>query len=379
MTGDVFDVAIVGAGIIGLAHAMAAARRGKRVVVFDRDAQANGASVRNFGFITVSGQEAGDCWEKARRSCDIWQDIAAAARIPILQRGLVIAAHYPESEALIDAFLASEMGAGCRKIGCDEARRSVPPLRADIRVALYSPHEIRVESRTAIGQLSAFLAERHGVTFRFGEAVREVVSGRVVTAKNVTEAEAIIVCPGDDTTTLFPDRMAEYGVTRCKLQMMRFAPASPVTLQTAVMSDLGLARYRGYADLPEATRLKARMDAERNEARVNGVHLIVTQSADGTLVVGDSHHYAPTPDPFGRSAIDELILDEFDRILELPGRRVIGNWIGTYASADGRWRFTDTPLEGVRLVVVTAGCGASTSFAIGEETIADLFGTQAGA
>ena len=130
MTGDVFDVAIVGAGIIGLAHAMAAARRGKRVVVFDRDAQANGASVRNFGFITVSGQEAGDCWEKARRSCDIWQDIAAAARIPILQRGLVIAAHYPESEALIDAFLASEMGAGCRKIGCDEARRSVPPLRA---------------------------------------------------------------------------------------------------------------------------------------------------------------------------------------------------------------------------------------------------------
>ena len=87
----------------------------------------------------------------------------------------------------------------------------------------------------------------------------------------------------------------------------------------------------------------------------------------------------PTPDPFGRSAIDELILDEFDRILELPGRRVIGNWIGTYASADGRWRFTETPLEGVRLVVVTAGCGASTSFAIGEETIADLFGTQAGA
>jgi glycine/D-amino acid oxidase-like deaminating enzyme len=47
-----YDVAIVGAGICGLAHALAAARLGKRVVVVDREAHANGASIRNFGFIT---------------------------------------------------------------------------------------------------------------------------------------------------------------------------------------------------------------------------------------------------------------------------------------------------------------------------------------
>ena len=55
MTARPYDLAIVGAGICGLAHALAAARRGKRVVVIDRDAQANGASIRNFGFITVTG------------------------------------------------------------------------------------------------------------------------------------------------------------------------------------------------------------------------------------------------------------------------------------------------------------------------------------
>jgi len=60
-----FDLAIVGAGIIGLATALAAARRGLRVVVIDRDAQANGASVRNFGFITVTGQERGAMWSRA--------------------------------------------------------------------------------------------------------------------------------------------------------------------------------------------------------------------------------------------------------------------------------------------------------------------------
>ena len=78
-----FDVAIVGAGICGLAHALAAARRGKRVIVVDRDAQANGASVRNFGFITVTGQQSGDCWRRARRSRDVWVEIATAAGIPV--------------------------------------------------------------------------------------------------------------------------------------------------------------------------------------------------------------------------------------------------------------------------------------------------------
>ena len=41
-------------------------KRGKRVVVIDRDAQANGASVRNFGFVTVTGQERGEMRRRAR-------------------------------------------------------------------------------------------------------------------------------------------------------------------------------------------------------------------------------------------------------------------------------------------------------------------------
>ena len=74
-----FDLAIVGAGIVGLAHALAAARRGLKVVVIDRDAQANGASIRNFGFITVTGQQAGETWRRAKRSRDVWAQIAPKA------------------------------------------------------------------------------------------------------------------------------------------------------------------------------------------------------------------------------------------------------------------------------------------------------------
>jgi len=369
-----FDLAVVGAGVVGLGCAMAAARRGKRVAVIDRDAQANGASVRNFGFITVTGQARGEMWRRAMRTRALWAGLADEAGVAIEHRGLRLTVRRPEAVAVLEAFLKTEMGEGCRLLDPADLRREQPELATPhVLAALWSPHELRVESRVAIPRLAAWLEERHGVSFLRRTAVLGVETGKIETTRGVVEAEAIAVCPGDDLFGLFPERIAAYGVTRCKLQMLRLADPG-FRLSAGVMSDLGLGRYAGYAALPEAGPLRARLQREQPDQLEHGVHLIVVQSADGSLVVGDSHHYATAPDPFAHEAVDRLILDEFETVFGRAAPPVLERWTGTYASAADRTVVIDTPASGVRLVMVTTGAGASTGFGLGEEIVTDLCG-----
>ena len=369
-----FDLAVVGAGIVGLGCALAAAKQGRRVVVIDRDAQANGASVRNFGFVTVTGQASGEMWRRARRSRDVWEEVAIDAGLPILQETLLLPVRRRPSVAVLEAFMASEMADGCRLLSPAELRRRQPELATPgVLTALWSPHELRLESREAIPRLAAWLEERHHVRFLRQTAALEVQTSRIATARGEVRAEAIVVCPGDDLVSLFPDRIAALGLARCQLQMLRLEDPG-FTLSAGVMSDLGLVRYAGYAALPEAGALAACLEAEQPQHLRHGVHLIVVQSADGSLVVGDSHHYGATPSPFASDAIDRLILDEFEAVFGRHAPSVVERWTGTYASAAASSVVLDAPMPGVRLAMVTTGAGASIGFALGEEVAASLFG-----
>ncbi|KTR03194.1 FAD-dependent oxidoreductase [Aureimonas ureilytica] len=373
-----YDLAIVGAGIVGLGMALAAVRQGLSVAVVDRGAAATGASIRNFGFVTVTGQKAGPHWARARRSRDVWAEIAPLAGIPVLHHGLVMPAYREEAAEVLHAFLRTDMGEGCRMIGVSEAATLVPALRLDkARAVLHSPHELRVESREAVPRLADWLAEAHGVTFHWRTAVQAVVPEGLATSAGLVRAARVVVCPGDDLATLYPERIRSAGIRICTLQMLRVAPAHPVRLGAAVMSDLSFARYEGFADLPEAASLGRRLDRDAAEQRAAGIHLIAVQSADGSLVVGDSHVYGDHPAPFASERFDALILSELDAVLDLPNRHVAERWIGTYASATDRTVLVEAPEPNVRLAIVTGGTGASTAFALGEEVVGELFGLGA--
>lgn len=369
-----YDVAIVGAGIVGLAHALMAVRQGLSAIVIERDARPVGASIRNFGFVTVTGQRRGETWRRALRSAQVWAEVAPRAGIAIEQRGLMVIGRRPEAVPVIEAFARTEMGEACTVLTAASAQTRLGAVRPEaLSAALWSPHELRVESRDAIPKLVDWLAAQ-GVRFEFRCAARAVADGVVETSRGHVQAATVVVCSGDDLATLFPENYARFGVTRCILQMLRLeSPGFP--LPAPLMTDLSLVRYRGYADLPESAPLRARLEREQGAHLQHGVHLIAVQSADGSLVVGDSHHYADAPAPFADSAVEQLILDEARATIGVVSA-VRERWTGIYASA-AEDMFRAAPTPRTRHVVVTSGTGASTAFAIAEETFADLFGPSA--
>jgi FAD dependent oxidoreductase TIGR03364 len=369
-----FDVVVVGAGIVGLSHALAAARRGLSVAVFDRDHQANGASIRNFGFVTVTGQREGRTWHRARFSRDIWDRVLPAAGIPMIHRDLTVVARRPEAMAVLESFAESEMGAECRLLGRDALYRTLPMATPGAVGGLSSPHERRIEPRTAIPALAAWLEQAHGVRFFRGVAVRGVESGAVDTTAGRFSAINVVVCPGPDLASLFPERLTALGLTLCKLQMLRVA-APGWRLPAAVMGDLSLVRYDGYLTMPGVPELRRVLIEEAGDALDNGIHLIVVQSADGSLVVGDSHHYAETPDPFAPAGVERIILREARQLLELPADLpVIERWTGIYPSSSDHPAILEQPAPDILLSLVSSGTGMSTGFALGEEGIATLLG-----
>jgi FAD dependent oxidoreductase TIGR03364 len=370
-----FDLVVAGAGIVGLAHALAAARRGLRVAVIERDARACAASVRNFGFITISGQEEGITRERALSSRNTWEEVALAAGIPILQRGAFVVARRDEAMQVLAQFAATPSGSGCALLDPVQARGRWPGLATPVAGALWSPHEIRIEARGALPALAHWLEESHGVTFLWQTEMRGIDGATVRHAGGTLEADAVVIAPGANVAAFAPELARRVGLRICKLQMLRLA-APGFVLPGVVMSDLSLVRYGGFAAQPAAQGLRARLAVECAQQLEHGVHLIVAQGADGTLVVGDSHHYGDVADPFASAAVDHLMLEELGKLLTVPTPRVLERWNGYYPVADVQPVVNEELAPRVRLVTVTSGTGMSTAFAIGEETVDQLFGTR---
>lgn len=368
-----FDLVVAGAGIVGLAHALAAARRGLRVAVLERDARAASASVRNFGFVTISGQDEGETRARAMRSRDVWLEVSAAAGIEVHQRGALVAARRAEAMAVLEQFVAGPMGAGCAILDPAEARKRLPQLAQPLAGALWSPYELRLEAREALPSLARWLEEHHGVSFAWGVEMHGVEAGLVRHSGGAMEGDAVVVAPGTNVAGFAPERAKRVGLRQCRLQMLRLA-APGFALPGVLMSDLSLVRYGGFAAQPSAAALRSRLEAECAEELGHGVHLIVAQARDGTLVVGDSHHYADHAEPFASEAVDALILGQLRSTLALADARVLERWNGYYPVADVAPLVRETLAPRVELVTVTSGTGMSTAFAIGEETIAGLFG-----
>ncbi len=104
MTNQHADVAVVGAGIVGLAHAYLAGKKGRSVVVFERSPKILGASVRGFGLISPISQPPGAAYQMAMASGEIWMELLQSARLPYHPTGSLHLAYHQDEFDVIREF-----------------------------------------------------------------------------------------------------------------------------------------------------------------------------------------------------------------------------------------------------------------------------------
>jgi FAD dependent oxidoreductase TIGR03364 len=375
-----YDDAVIGAGIVGLAHAYHLARRGRKVLVLERDRAAMGASVRNFGMLWPIGQPAGELRSLARRSLSSWRDVLDSSGLWHRRTGSLHLAYREDEARVLDEFLAASVGRDepFEWLDADAVRELAPRVRPDgLLGGLWSPEEVCVDPREVIAGLPAWLGRSHGVAFRFEEPVVDVQPGCVTARGGRFEVGRVWVCSGDEMRALFPELLAGAGMVRCKLQMMRSQPMGPEgSIGPMLAGGLTLRHYAAFRDCPGLEALKERVARESPWFDRYGIHVMVSQNGRGELTIGDSHEYGDEIDCFDKAEIEARILDYLRGFLDVTGLEIASRWHGTYAKHPTRPYVVLSPCAGVLAITGIGGAGMTMSFGVAATVVEHALGPE---
>jgi FAD dependent oxidoreductase TIGR03364 len=373
-----YDVAVAGAGILGLAHAYQLARRGMRVIVFERHRRAQGASVRNFGMIWPIGQPLGRMYQLARRSREIWLEVVRASGLWHQQTGSLHLAYHDDEAQVLSEFAGEAVPEDrpCELLTPAQVAAGFPAVRqSGLRGALWSPVELTVDPRQIIAELPHWLTRTFGVDFAYETTLLGYDGRLLVTTNGDWSAQRLVICTGADSRELAPTAFANSGLVPCKLQMMRTqAYGDRFRVGTMLAAGLTLRHYSSFAKCPTLPALVRRLDADLPEYHRFGIHVLVSQNKSGEIILGDSHEYGDDIEPFDKAHVDELILDYLRTFVTIPDMTIAARWHGIYVKHPTEPYLVAYPGPETLAVTGVGGAGMTLSFGLAERTVSDWLG-----
>ncbi|MFJ2619292.1 TIGR03364 family FAD-dependent oxidoreductase [Glutamicibacter sp. NPDC087344] len=368
------DVLVVGAGIIGLAHAARALDAGYSVTVIDRDHQAVGASVRNFGHACITAQ-SGELYDIAQQGRPLWLEYAQRAGFWAAEAGaVVVAASETELQVLTELSTAREPGQvtllSAAQVAAELGREDAAGIIGGARLR----DDLRVDPRVTVAKLAAWLDCQDGGAVRWNTAALGFGPGehrrtRVMTSRGPLEADQVFVCVGHDVDYLYPQLAADHKIRRCALQMARSTPNQPMDLGPAILTATSMLRYEAFTEGPSADKLRAEVAQNQPHLQQIEANVMFTQRPDGSLLLGDSHSYDLTQPPFLAESTTASLLQSIEKILG-TSVEIEERWQGVYASSEVGPLLIAEAAPGVTVVSVTAGVGMTLSFGLAERNIA---------
>ncbi|MET0454041.1 MAG: TIGR03364 family FAD-dependent oxidoreductase [Mycobacterium sp.] len=363
-------VTIIGGGILGTAHALEAVDRGHRVTHLEREVEARGATVRNFGLVWVSGRADHEL-AASLRSRELWEQIGA--RIPgvgFRPAGSLTLLRTPREVAVAEqvATRADAEARGFELVDSERARAINPALRGKFVAALHCSRDGAVESRQAMPAIREHLDATGRYEFLPGTEARAIDGTTVRDDRGRRhEGDLVLLCPGAAHGGLTRDVAGELPVRRVRLQMMQTDPlGEPLT--TAIADGDSFRYYPGFA----GTALDTLRDNEPQDP-VAGEHrmqLLCVQRLHGGLTIGDTHSY---DEPFAFDTDDApyaYLTSLVEEFLGRPLPPIRRRWAGVYSQCvdPGELVSRTQTAEGVWVVTGPGGRGMTLGPAIAEQT-----------
>ncbi len=380
MTNDKYDVVVVGAGIMGIAHAYHCARAGLRVALAERHEAPRGATVQNFGQIVPSGMSSK--WQRlGRRSLQTYRQIQQTFDISARQQGSIYLASDDQELTLLEEMAAinrqndypSELWTA------RQCRFRYSSLRADYcRGGLFFPGEINLDPRVAGRRIIEYTVQTYGLTYLPRTTIREV-SGthggvRLTTSQGrMLHAGKVFICSGSEFQLLFPHYFAQSDLLLVQLQMLQTVPQPTVKIPGSVLTGWSIRRYESFRECPSYEGIKATEDRDSYQMR-QGVHILFKQAADGSVIIGDSHRYAKVGESAGLEEVTDMQLNRFivqeaQKIHALEDWTIDRSWLGYYCQSENQDILNEEVQDHVHIVTGIGGKGMTASLGYAEENV----------
>ncbi|MDH6606488.1 glycine/D-amino acid oxidase-like deaminating enzyme [Streptomyces sp. SAI-208] len=189
------DVVVVGAGMVGAACALYAARAGLDVIVVDRGPVAGGTTGAGEGNLLVSDKEPGPELGLALLSGRLWADLAeeVGGAIEYELKGGVVVAAGPDGLEALEKLATGQRAAGveAERVDADRLRELEPHLAPGLAGGVLYPQDAQVMPTLA----AARLLRASGARLFTGAAVTEVLVGAGGAVRGVRTGRGEIHAP----------------------------------------------------------------------------------------------------------------------------------------------------------------------------------------
>ena len=298
-----YDVIIVGGGIIGCSTAWQLSKLGKKVLVVERKDVASGSAGATDGVVGYHTKKPGPQLDLAVQSIAMFKTLSEELGMDI-EYGLEAGGMQPvEDKEQWDmlAAMAEEQrksGVDIHMISTEEARKIEPNLSPDIYGALYSPTGGKVNPmRMTIAFSRA--AKKLGAEFLFKTEVTGflIEDGRAVgvkTDKGEFRAPAIVNAAGSWAGKVAALAGLDMPIKPRKGQLAVTEPIGPYLTATVQCALYNIIKFR-----PEAVKDQAALRL--------GASLSIEQQEDGSMIIGGTREFVDYEEQNTFEAIETMM------------------------------------------------------------------------